>query len=203
MAFPTVSAPYGLKPINRLDGMPYAGAVRHIQIVSGYGANIGFGDLVQIDTNGQCIRSAVTDGTSTYVAGVFVGCTFTNPVTKQKQFSQYWPTGTVASDAFAYVVDDPNAVFKAAVVSSGTTVTGLARTAIGANVAVINNAADVNTGNSKIAVDGTTAPGTTSTYVLRVIDVVDESEYDDNGTTKFQEVIVKINLHQYNNTAGI
>jgi hypothetical protein len=26
MAFPTVSAPYGFKPINRFDGMPYAGA---------------------------------------------------------------------------------------------------------------------------------------------------------------------------------
>jgi len=203
MAYPTVSAPYGLKPINRLDGMPYAGAVRHIQIASAYNTNIGFGDLVQIDTNGQCIRSAVTDGTSTYVAGVFVGCTFTNPVTKQKQFSQYWPANTVATDAFAYVVDDPNAVFKAVVVSSGTTVTGLPRSAIGANVAVINNAANVATGNSLIAVDGTTAPGTTSTYVLRVIDVVDETVFDNSGTPNFQEVIVKINLHQYNNTAGI
>lgn len=203
MAYPTVSAPYGLKPINRVDGMAYAGATRQIQIASAYDTNIGFGDLVQIDTNGQCIRSAVTNGTSTYVAGVFVGCTFTNPVTKQKQFSQYWPADTVASDAFAYVVDDPMAAFKAVVVSSGTTVTGLARTAIGANVAVINNPADTNTGNSEIAVDGTTAPGTTSTYVLRVIDVVPESAYDDNGTTKFQEVIVKINLHQYNNTAGV
>ena len=203
MAYPTVSAPYGLKPINRLDGMPYAGATRQIQIASGYDTDIGYGDLVQIDTNGQCVRSAVTNGTSTYVVGVFVGCTFTNPVTKQKMFSQYWPKDTVATDAFAYVVDDPSAVFKAAVVSSGTTVTGLARTAIGANVAVINNAPNTNTGDSKIAVDGTTAPGTTSTYVLRVIDVVPESAYDDSGTTKYQEVIVKINLHQYNNTAGI
>jgi hypothetical protein len=70
-------------------------------------------------------------------------------------------------------------------------------------VAVINNAASVTTGNSLIAVDGTTAPGTTDTYVLRVIDVVDETEFDNSGTPNFQEVIVKINLHQYNNTAGI
>ena len=203
MAYPTVSAPYGLKPINRVDGMPYAGATRQIQIASAYDTDIGFGDLVQIDTNGQCIRSAVTNGTSTYVAGVFVGCTFTNPVTKQKQFSQSWPADTVASDAFAYVVDDPMAAFQAVVVSSGTTVTGLARTAIGANVAVINNATITAAGNSQIAVDGTTSPGTTSTYVLRVIDVVPESAYDDNGTTKYREVIVKINLHQYNNTAGV
>jgi len=39
--------------------------------------------------------------------------------------------------------------------------------------------------------------------VLRVIDVVDETEFDNSGTPNFQEVIVKINLHQYNNTAGI
>ena len=203
MAYPTVSAPYGLRPIQRLDGMPYAGAIRQIQIASGYPANIGFGDLVQVDTNGQCIRSAVTNETNVYVVGVFVGCTFTNPTTKQKQFSQYWPTGTVASDAFAYVVDDPNATFKAVVTSSGTTVSYLTRAAIGANVAVINNPADTNTGDSKIAVDGTTSPGTTSTYVLRVVDVVPDTGYDVSGTMRYPEVIVKINLHQYNNTAGV
>ena len=35
MAYPTVSAPYGLKPINRVDGMPYAGAIRQIPIAAG------------------------------------------------------------------------------------------------------------------------------------------------------------------------
>jgi hypothetical protein len=30
MAYPTVSAPYGFQAINRVDGMPYAGATRLI-----------------------------------------------------------------------------------------------------------------------------------------------------------------------------
>ena len=203
MAYPTVSAPYGLKAINRVDGMAYAGATRYIQIASGYPANIFFGDLVQVDSNGQCIRSAVTNETNVYPVGVFVGCTYTNPVTKQKQFAQYWPTGTVASDAFAIVVDDPMAAFKIAVCSTGTTMSYVTRAAIGANFAVLNNSGSTATGDSALALDGGTGAGTTSTYVLRVIDVVPDTSYVVSGQTRFPEVIVKINLHQYNNTAGV
>ena len=203
MAYPTVSAPYGLKPINRIDGLPYAGATRQLQIDSAYNTNIFFGDLVQVDTNGQCIRSTVTTETNVYPVGVFVGCTFTNPVTKQKQFSQYWPAGTVASDAFAYVVDDPMAAFKIAACSSGTTIGYVTRAAIGANYAVLNNAGSTNTGDSKLALDTGTGPGTTNTYVLRVIDVVPDTSYVVSNQVRFPEVIVKLNLHQYNDTTGV
>lgn len=203
MAYPTVSAPYGLDPINRVDGMPYAGATRQIQIASAYPTDIFHGDLVQVDSNGQVIRSAVTNETNVYVAGVFMGCTFTNPVTKQKQFSQYWPASTVATDAFAYVVDDPMAAFKIAVCSTGTTMSYVTRAAVGANFAVLNNTGSTNTGDSAIALDGTTGAGTSSTYVLRVIDVVPDTSYVVSGQVRFPEVIVKINLHQYNNTTGV
>lgn len=202
MAYPTVSAPYGLRPINRLDGMPYAGATRQIQIASAYDTDIFYGDLVQIDTNGQCIRSAVTTETNVYPVGVFMGCVFTNPVTKQLTFSQYWPADTVASDAFAYVVDDPNAVFQVAVCSTGTTMSYVTRAAIGTNATVLNNPGDTNTGNSEIAMDNSPL-GTSDTYVLRVVDVVSASSYVVSGEVRFPEVIVKLNLHQYNNTAGV
>lgn len=197
MAYPTVSAPYGLKPVNRLDGLPYAGATRQVKIASGYASNIFNGDLVQIDTNGQCIVSAVTTETNVYPVGVFVGCSYTNPSTKQKLFAQYWPTGTVAADAVAYVVDDPAALFKVAVCSSGTTLSTVARAAIGSNISVIQNTGDTNTGNSKVA--GVATPATTA-QVLRVIDVVGETA---TGADAFVEVIVKLNNHQYNNTTGV
>ena len=58
MAYPTVTAPYGFKPINRVDGMPYAGAIRQLPITQA-GA-IYNGDLVELDI------------------GVFVGCQYTN-----------------------------------------------------------------------------------------------------------------------------
>ena len=198
MAYPTVSAPYGLKPVGRVDGMPYAGATRQVQIASGYAANIFNGDIVQIDTNGQCIVSAVTTSTAVFVAGVFLGCSYTNPSTKQKLFSQYWPTGTVASDAMAIVVDDPMVVYRVAVCSAGTTVASAARAAIGSNVTVLQTAGSTATGNSSVSVLNT-SPGITAT-VLRVIDVVSETA---TAADAFPELLVKINNHQYTSTTGI
>lgn len=197
MAYPTVSAPYGFKPVNRLDGLPYAGAVRHIKIASGYAANVFNGDLVSVVTGGTAEKFAGT--TTGSPVGVFVGCSYTNPTTKQKQFSQYWPTGTVAADAVAYVVDDPNAVFKVAVTDNASAMSSAARAAIGANMSIIQGTGDTNTGNSGVSVlAGSEA--TTNTLPIRVIDVVEETA---TGADAFVELIVKINLHQYNQATGV
>ena len=55
MAYPTVSAPYGLKPINSIDGKPYAGAFRQIPVAASFGTAIFFGDTVQIDSTGYLV----------------------------------------------------------------------------------------------------------------------------------------------------
>lgn len=197
MAYPTVNAPYGLKPINRLDGMPYAGAVRHIKIASGYNVNVFNGDLVQIVTAGTAEKFAGT--TTGSPVGVFVGCSYTNPTTKQKLFSQYWPAGTVAADAVAYVVDDPNAVFKVAVTDSSSDMSNAARAAIGSNMSLIQGTGSAATGNSGVSVlAGSEA--TTNTLPIRVIDVVTDTATD---ADEFVELIVKINLHQYNQATGV
>ena len=197
MAYPTVSAAYGFKPINRLDGMPYAGAVRHIKIASGYAANVFNGDLVSVVATGVVEKFAGT--TTGSPVGVFVGCSYTNPTTKQRQFAQNWPTGTVAADAVAYVVDDPNAVFKVVSTDGSSAVTAVARAVIGANMSVIQGAGDTNTGNSGVSVLGSSA-NTTNTLPIRVVDVVPETA---TGADAFVELIVKINIHQYNNTTGV
>jgi hypothetical protein len=197
MAYPTVDAPYGLKPINRLDGMPYAGAVRHIKIASGYDTNVFFGDLVSVVTAGTAEKFAGT--TSGSPVGVFVGVTYTNPTTKQLQFSQYWPADTVASDAYAYVVDDPNAVFKVAVTDGSSDMSNAARDAIGSNMSLVQGSGNTNTGNSAVSVlAGSEA--TTNTLPIRVIDVVEDTE---TGSDEFVELVVKINLHQYNQATGV
>ena len=71
------------------------------------------------------------------------------------------------------------------------------------NFAVLNNAGSTNTGDSALALDGGTGAGTTNTYALRVIDVVPDTSYIVSNEVRFPEVIVKINLHQYNNTTGV
>ena len=46
MAYPTVSAPYGLKPINLIGGQVFAGATRQLVIANtsgtGYGTSSGY-----------------------------------------------------------------------------------------------------------------------------------------------------------------
>lgn len=197
MAFPTISAPYGLKPVKLVSGTPFAGVTRQYSIASGYATSIFNGDAVTLVTGGTVERDAA-DAAMTPI-GVFVGCSYTDPNTKQKLFSQYYPAGTVASDIMAYVVDATDVLFKVAVVSSGTTIGDLAITDIGANAALVDNAGVAATGNSRVAVSDTTA--TTNTLPVRIVELVEETR---NASGGYTEALVKWNAgHQFNNTTGI
>lgn len=173
MAYPVVSAPYGLKPINLIGGQLFAGSTRMYNIQYAYNTNIFFGDYVAL-VRGNLERITVATGVVGTVVGVFMGCSYTNPTTKQKQFSQYWPANTTAGDAVAYVSDDPDLVFQAVVCSSGTTIASGARAMIGRNMACLNNAGNVNTGNSANALEAGSV-NTTDTLPVRVIGVVPDT----------------------------
>ena len=173
MAYPVVSAPYGLLPQNLIGGQVFAGSTRMYNIQYGYATNIFYGDFVVL-SRGFATRAAVAAGTGlNQTVGIFLGCTYTNPATKQKLFSQYWPASTAAGDCQAYVLDDPDAVFKAVVCSSGTTIASGALAMIGTNLSAINNATgNTNTGNSSNAVLAPTDTPVTTTLPLRMVGVV-------------------------------
>ena len=175
MAYPVVNAPYGLKPINLIGGQVFAGSTREYPIPYGYATSIFYGDLVGL-TRGNVQRLSVSTGTAGTVTGVFLGCSYTNPTTKQKQFAQYWPASTAAGDAVAIVTDDPDTVFKAVVCSSGTTVASGARAMIGQNLAMINNTGNVNTGDSANALLAPSdTPATTDALPIRVLGLVPDT----------------------------
>jgi hypothetical protein len=175
MAYPVVAAPYGLKPINLIGGQVFAGSTREYAIPYGYATDIFYGDLVGL-TRGNIQRLTVSTGTLGTVTGVFLGCSYTNPTTKQKQFAQYWPGGTTAGDAVAIVCDDPDTVFKAAVCSSGVVIASGARAMIGQNLAMIDNTGNENTGNSANALLApTNTPATTDALPIRVLGVVPDT----------------------------
>jgi hypothetical protein len=175
MAYPVVDAPYGLKPLNLIGGQVFAGSTRMYNIQYGYATDIFYGDFVVL-ARGFATRATVDTGdTLNQTVGIFLGCTFTNPVTKQKQFSQYWPASTAAGDCQAYVLDDPDAVFKAVVCSSGTTVASGAMAMIGTNLSAINNTGNTNTGNSKNAVLAPTNTPVTTTLPLRMVGLVTDT----------------------------
>jgi hypothetical protein len=175
MAYPVVSAPYGLKPINLIGGQVFAGSTREYPIPYGYSTSIFYGDIVGL-SRGNVQRLSVSTGTLGTVTGVFLGCSYTNPTTKQKQFAQYWPGATTAGDAVAIVADDPDQVFKGVVCSATTAVASGARAMIGQNLAMINNTGSTATGNSKNAILAPSdTPATTSTLPVRVLGLVTDT----------------------------
>jgi hypothetical protein len=201
MAYPTVSAPYGLKPVNLIGGQVFAGATRMMEIASGYATNILCGDLVKRISDGTIEKDTGT--TTATPCGVFLGVSFTNGSTGQVQQQQYYPASTAIKSGtkiLAVVADDPDTLFQVAVVSGTTVISGVGITAIGNNATLVQNAGSTTTGDSKVALLDSTA--TTNTLPIRIIDVVRDTE---TTTDNFPEVIVKINatMHQYNNSTGV
>jgi hypothetical protein len=200
MAYPSIDAPYGLIPINLIGGQVFAGSTRQIPIASAYDTSIFYGDVVTLTGATGTIVKDVGTTTATPV-GVFLGCSFTDPVFG-KTFRQYYPANTVATDIVAYVLDDPDALFKVAVVSSGTTIGFVTRAAVGENSALVQNAGLTTNGNSRVAISASSA--TTNTLPVRIIDVVPETAQAANPGN-FTEVIVKWNfgMHLYERALGV
>jgi hypothetical protein len=199
MAYPTVDAPYGLKPINLIGGQVFAGATRQIPIASGYATNLLNGDVVKLVSDGTLEKDTGT--TTATPVGVFLGCKYTDPNLGYELYSQYYPANTVASDIVAYVADDPDQLYKVAVVSGTTVVAGVGRTVVGNNMSLVQNAGSTTTGNSKVAVLSSSA-ATTNTLPIRVIDVVPDTA---TAANTYVELIVKWNwgMHQYQNATGV
>ena len=194
MAYPTIDKPYGLKPINLIGGQVYAGSTRLLPITTSavsYNTAIYFGDVVKMVNTGTLeVETGLTTVSNQGVIGIFMGCTYTNPTTKQKTFSQFWP-GFVSgvTDAQAYVVDDPDVLFKVVAVSSGTTVAFYGQTVVGTNAALVQNSGSSTTGDSAVAILGTSFAATAS-LPIRVVDVVPDTA---NSSGNFCEFVCKFN----------
>lgn len=205
MAYPTVSAPYGLLAVNRVDGLPYAGAIRQIPIASTYNTPIYYGDIVRIAAGGTIEKSTVTTDSTTAAAnntvGVFVGCSFTNSQS-QPVSGQYYQSNTTNQSAVAFVVDDPLALFKVAVTNTNGNgaMSSVNQSIVGTNMAVVQGTGSNTTGDSAVSVFATNAQGNAAALPVRVIAVVPDTAIN---ATAFTEVLVKINNHQYNAAAAL
>lgn len=200
MAYPSVSAPYGLIPINLIGGQVFAGATRQIPIESGSSTAIFFGNVVKFNTGGYIENETSTD--SSTPVGVFLGCTYTDP-TYGATFRQYYPGNVVADDIQAYVQDDPDALFKVAVTSAGTsTISYMTRTDVNRNSALVLTTGNTTTGNSYQSVSATSGTGTG--LPVRIIDFVPETAIA-GFPGSYTEVIVKWNfgVHRYYNATGV
>lgn len=202
----TVAAPYGLRPVSLIGGQAYAGSTRQIKIASAYAANIFCGQPVKLDTAGVVqAETGTTSISATGVIGVFVGCSYTDPSLGYKLFRQYWPTGTVASDAVAYVVDDPDVVMQ--IQADGT----LPQAALGANIGFGTSAGSTFTGNATTPA-AIASLNTTNSLPLRIIGFVEGPDSAVGDT--YTDILVKWNApydnagtmtggHAYLNSTGV
>ena len=197
----TTATPYGFRPINEVSGTPYAGATRKLPIASGYAVNIFYGSIVIINATGTIelctdIGSA-GDPFPAGTIGVFMGCSYTDS-TLGFVNRQYWPASTVASDALAFIVDDPDVAFQV----QGDATMAQATLGMNAPLAAVQSTStgSTATGNSNVALDATTAA--TSGIAFRVVDFIDApgSEVGD----AFTDVVVKFNpgSHSYTSNTG-
>jgi hypothetical protein len=199
----STATPYGLRAVNELGGLPYAGSTRTFLInPAGYNANIFNGSIVSVVSTGY-IELVTTVGSSAGnifpagTVGVFVGCSFVN-AQGQTMYSQYYPANTTGV-VQALVIDDDRTVFQ--VQAAGT----LAQAALGENAilqtAQSTSTGSTTTGNSNIAISISTA--TTSTYGLKIVGFV-QSPFSTVGDA-YTDVLVKFNIgsHAYNTGTGI
>jgi len=196
MSYPTVTAPYGLRPINRFDGMPYAGATNQYPVTSGQAV---FNGQVVAFVNGGTVSPVASHTASTYAVGVVMGVQYTNS-TGQTVQAQYAPSSGV-TNVIAYVVNDPAAEFKVAVTGNNQTITPVAGTVLNTNVLLVVGTGDTATGNINSSIDGTSA-NSTATSLFRVTALVPDTV--DPTTGYYSEVVVKFNgtWHQQLSTTG-
>lgn len=163
----TSATPSGAEPVDTLSASgSFTGKVRHIKIANAYATSIFYGDFVKLVSSGTVEKAAVTTAVVAGTVGIFVGCSYTDPTTKQPTYSQYFPASTAADDIMAYVVDDPKVLFQ--MQGDGS----IAQTALGNNISAISTAGSTSIGRSRNALDASSA-ATTNTLPLRVVDFVD------------------------------
>jgi hypothetical protein len=184
MAYPIIDAPYGVKPVNLIGGQVFAGSTRNLPIAYNYGTAIYYGDLVTIGTTGSNAGFVTVSATNTSLVskgtvGVFLGCYYTNPTTKQRQYAQYYPGSVTAGDITAIVADDPDQVFKMVAVasSSSNVVSSFPSAMVGLNAVMNTPVGNANTGNSGaglVAANTTTAVGSGGAF--RLLNLVPDTQ---------------------------
>ena len=178
-------AAFGFVPTRHMSGN--APRTNKYTCASELAESIFKGDLCIIIATGL-----ITPHTATEVnnIGVFDGCSYTAS-DGSYVYSEYWPTGTSATDIILYIYDDPYTVFK--VQSAGTT----AQTNIGNCADVVAGAGSTITGQSGFELSGTMAAGTATCKIMALYDAPENTF----GANAVMEVL--INEHILKDGAGI
>ena len=187
----STSTPYGLRLVKRLGETDQRHGFNQYPIASGYAADLKVGDIVLLHTTGKLQKDTGT--TACTPIGVFMGCSYTDANFGFVNKAQ-WASGTVASDAMGYVIDDPDAVFQ--VQSNGS----IAANGLGANAAVVQGSGSLTLGRSGVQINSS-GLANTATLPLRIVGFVNIPGFSTPGDA-YTDVLVRFNTHVSRSTTG-
>lgn len=182
-AMANTNAPFGFSVCGSING-PVNFSMYDRKISSAYTTAIFYGDAVQPIIGSATGYIGQGTGSTTPLAGVFLGCSYQSVSQKKTVFSNYWPGSDAAGDVTAKICSDPNTLFLA---QAGGTSIGFSD--IGQNAQLAVGTGSTVTGWSGMYI---TSVGTTTTYPFIIYDVP-SAAVDPVATTAYNWVIVQFN----------
>tara|TARA_R110002020_G_scaffold7666_12_gene32017 strand:- start:6195 stop:6782 length:588 start_codon:yes stop_codon:yes gene_type:complete len=189
-------AAFGLRPVKMMGGASYTGGQSRYRVASGLSGKIFQGDTVKQVTGGGVER--VGASSTVPIVGVFNGCRYTDPTTGEQVFKNYYPGSVSASDIIAYVIDDPNVVFEI----QGNAAFPVADLFGNFDVVDQSTTGDVYSGTSNMEIAVSTG-ATTNTLPLKALDISQDPDNDDVGSTNTNVYVVIQNHIRGQGSAGL
>lgn len=190
------NAPFGLRPVRRLDGAAPNYQTNQYQVNTANTNKIGCGDLVIFDASHDGYIDVAAAG-STPVLGVLSSVEWYDTAQKAQVFSPWWTGVTTAvAPIFAYVYDDYNIVYE---IQSGTggpvTIASLKKNAKVATVTAPNSI----TGISTEVLDVASIATGQAAYPMKIVGLSQRVGNDNASNFNVVEVI----LNATNYKAGV
>jgi hypothetical protein len=155
------NAPFGFRPIRRLDGAAWSSAHSTRKMQNNAGA-CNRGDVVKTLADGTVAVSTI--GAANANVGIFVGCHYLTAALGYPIWTNYWPGAGAIGLVDAFVIDDPLVVFEVMAATGPITMAD-----IGANAEFTINAST--TGFSKWALTAPAAGAGSDILPFKVIGV--------------------------------
>ena len=196
-----IDAPFGLRPIAKQGSAP-GGTIGTTKYKISSGASALFtGDPVKLKSDGSIEVKGGAGAITGAISGVFMGCFYTDPTTSKPTFRNNFPDGLAATDAIAFISDDPDQLYIAQQDSDGSNIVAAD---LNTNANMIMAAGSTTSGMSKAEIDSSTAATGNATHMLKLLDFYDVPSND--ATSNNSILVVKINNHElgaHTGTAGV
>jgi hypothetical protein len=200
--------PFGFQQWGTASGPPNFAESHNTpwRIAAGNTTAIFYGDAVALvlgsgTPTGYLQQWTATSGSSTFIlAGIFVGCSYYSTSQRKQVNNNYWPGSDATGDVNAFVVDDPNSLWRVQATSGP-----IPQSSVGFGADI--TATPV--GNTTTGISGmslaTPSAGSAATLPFKVVNLI-TTPPGANGTditTAGNYVIVAFNNQQYKTQTGV